>query len=183
MDQDYKVKGSTIESKFEFTEDNFGTKARQALEDKFRDRGLFPVYPSMWYAYDLYVAVLEQLAETHYGGDLSKLEDVGRYSAKKALESVYRSFVDQVGRDFLDFLSRISQLHKMFYTHGRLEVNVHENGKGCDLIQRDKPSLREADLYVASGFYKEAARIHGIRDMRLSFNILGKDCHFTLSWG
>jgi len=181
-DKQYQVKGSTIISKFDFVEDNFGERARQEMQKDFETRGILPVYPAMWYSYQNYVDVLTAIAEKFYGGELRQLEKVGSYSAKKSLESVYRSFVDAAGQDFVEFLNRISNLHKMFYSQGRLEVIVREDGQGCDLWHRDKPEFQEADLYVASGFYKEAARMHGIKNLLCKHSLKGPDCHFVLEW-
>jgi len=176
------VKGSTIESKFDFVEDNFGERARRDLQSEFEKSGAMPVYPAMWYPYGNYVNVLVAIARKFFNGDLRQLEKVGSYSARKSLESVYRSFVDSADKNFVEFLNRISILHKMFYSQGHLEVRLHEDGQGCDLWHRDKPEFHEADLYVASGFYKEAARMHGIKNIRSDYTIEGLDCHFVLEW-
>lgn len=178
----YQVKGSTIDSKFDFVQDNFGERARSDLQAEFEKRGIMPVYPAMWYPYQNYVDVLTAIAEKFYNGDLSQLEKVGSYSAKKSLESVYRSFVDSVGKNFVEFLNRISTLHKMFYSHGRLDVKLHDDQQGCDLWHRGKPEFHDADLYVAAGFYKEAARMHGIKNIRSQHSIEGTDCRFVLEW-
>jgi hypothetical protein len=182
MENDYKVKGSSIVSKFDFVEEHFGDEARDKLQRLFDRHGLFPINPAGWYPFNLYVEVLEAVAESFFDGDLTRLEEVGTYSARASLKGVYKSFVVEKEKNFLDFLSRMSALHRMFYSRGQLDVSVREDGRGCELWQRDKPGFREADLFVAKGFYTEAARMHEIDNIEITFAVEGEDAHFSMTW-
>lgn len=182
MAETYTVKGSSIVTKFDYAEEHFGTEARKRLEERFSDRKLLPVVPASWYPFKDYADVLESLSEMFLQGDLSRLDDVGSYSARRSLSGIYQSFVISNEQNFLDFLGRISALHGMFYSHGNLQVKVRDDGKGCSLWHRDKPEVRACDLYVAQGFYKEAGRLHGIDNIRCTFEREDGAVRFDLRW-
>lgn len=178
--REYQVKGSTLRSKLDFVHEIFGSSARSALESQLSDRDLFPILVSAWYDYDLYVELLEAIAANHYGGDLSRLTEVGAYSADQALRSVYAAFVRSTG--FVEFLRGISRLHHMFYNSGYLDVDVADDQSACSLIHREKPRFAEADLWVAQGFYCQAAALHGLDQVRCSFETDAPIVRFELSW-
>ncbi|MCP4599108.1 MAG: hypothetical protein GY847_00970 [Proteobacteria bacterium] len=178
---EYQVKGSTIQSKFDFVEKNFGQDAKIRLKQKFEDRkNLFPILSNGWYSYDFFVETLEAIANEHFNGNLSRLEAVGAESAEKALSTVYRSFVRT--NDFLGFLRHISKLHHLFYNIGYTEVLIHEDKCGCDILHRDKPRHSEADLFVASGFYQKSAELHGVNIIKCTFHIESEGPHFIIRW-
>ena len=176
----YEVKGSTIQTKYDFVQKRFGPLACGRLEARFKGRGLYPVLPSSWYSYDVYVDLLEAIAADCFGGDLSHLVEVGEYSANDALSSMYSAFVSEEG--FVDFLDGLSSLHRMFYSHGNIEVHMHPDQKGCDILHRKTPKAAQADQYVASGFYQKAAELHGLHSACCSFSMEHKGVHFVLTW-
>jgi hypothetical protein len=180
MGSDYKVKGSTLNTKFEYVRVRFGDDAEQALHDRFESREQFPILEAVWYEYALYVEILEAIADHHFEGDVSRLVDAGEFSAEKALTSVYQAFVR--GDDFTEFLGRISALHRLFYSHGKMQVRLSNDRDGCEIAHRDKPACDEADLYVALGFYCQAARLHGLRGLNGSFALEADGALFTLNW-
>ncbi|MDJ0764232.1 MAG: hypothetical protein QNJ97_14715 [Myxococcota bacterium] len=180
---EYKVKGSTVRNKFAYVESNFGSQAEAAMTLFFKGKygkTLFPIFSNIWYSYDLYVEVLEYIAQHHYGGDLKQLTRVGAASAQDALTSIYQSF--RCGTDYLTFLKRISKLHSMFYSMGKTTAQIHENKKGCNIIHSGKPRYATADLYVASGFYQETARLHDLKGISCRFEMEPSGAIFTLVW-
>lgn len=180
MTTTYQVKGSTIRSKFEYVGHHFGADARAALEATFEGRGLFPLLTASWYPYDLYVEVLDALTARHFGGDASRLHEVGAASAQGALSTVYQAFVRDQG--FLEFLVGMSKLHHLFYNQGHIEVRIHPEEKGCDILHRDKPRYATSDLHVATGFYTRAAELHGLRQVTCSFERTDAGADFVLGW-
>ena len=180
MSTEYEVKGSTIQTKYDFVQARYGPLACGKLEAVFKHKGLYPVHSSSWYSYDLYVELLESIAVGCFGGDLARLVEVGEYSANDALSSMYRAFVSEDG--FLDFLDGMTSLHHMFYSHGNIEVEVHPDQKGCDIVHRHKPKAAEADQYIASGFYQKSAELHGLTNACCSFSLERRGVHFVLTW-
>ena len=92
MTDEYRVKGSSIRSKFEFVHDRFGEAAERRLKERFRDHGILPVLDSVMYPFAEYDAVNRAIAEEFLDGDLTRLAEVGAYSAQKVLTGVYRAF-------------------------------------------------------------------------------------------
>ncbi len=180
---DYQVKGSTVQSKFDYVEANFGERAKERMIETFNKKypdSLFPILNNLWYAFELYVETLEYIADVHYDGEMSKLEAVGASSAKAALSTIYRSFMHS--QDYLRFLKRISQLHHMFYNKGKMEIKIHDNKHGCEIIHTEKPRFAEPDLYVASGFYQETARLHKLLNVQCQYRLISEGVAFTLTW-
>ena len=180
MGSNYRVKGSTLNTKFAYVRERFGEESEGAMRAHFEGRGLFPVLDADWYPYSLYVEILQLLADRHFDGDISKLVDVGDYSAEHALTSVYQAFVR--GDGFTEFLGRISALHQLFYSLGRMEVRLWQDSDGCEIWHRDKPEYAEQDLFVALGFYLRAAKLHGLRGVSGAFSIEDEGAQFTITW-
>ncbi len=177
----YQVKGSTVRSKFDFVHETFGGSARASLEERFANRDLLPILVSGWYDFDLYIEVLEAIAEAHFDGDLKALEAIGAYSAETSLRTVYAAFVRQAG--FVEFLRGMSRLHHMFYNAGEIAVEVDVGDRVATILHRDKPRVAKADLYIAAGFYRKAAEVHeGSGGATCDFVQDDDGAHFTVRW-
>lgn len=179
-EQDYQVKGSTILSKFDFVEEQLGRDAIDRLRGSFFDKGAFPIIHSNWYAFDLYVEVLEAIAELGFGGDLARLVDVGVYSADTAFQEMSQSFSKAGG--FQEFLQDIARLHRLLYNQGDIEVSLSEDGHGCEIWHRGKPRYADADLHVAAGFYRRVAELHNLASVACSFVSADDGARFSLVW-
>ncbi len=180
MGDDYRVKGSSIRSKFDFVHDRFGEAAERRFRERFRDRQLLPVLDSKMYPFSDYDQVNRAIAEEFYDGDLTRLSEVGAYSAQKVLTGVYRAFA--AGKDFPGFLDRAATLHERFYSHGKMKVTMADGGKACAIELGGAPTYSEADLYIAGGFYSGAAELLGVEslDWQLSWSPAG--ARFDLRW-
>lgn len=180
MSGDYRVKGSSIRSKFDFVHDRFGEAAERQLKERFRDRGILPVLDSVMYPFEDYDAVNRAIAEEFLDGDLSRLAEVGAYSAQKVLTGVYRAFA--AGKDYPGFLRRAAMLHERFYNAGSMAVDLAADGKSCQIVLRGAPTYSEPDLNIAGGFYAGAAELLGIEslDWELSWDSSGAT--FQLRW-
>jgi hypothetical protein len=180
MSEAYQVKGSTLLTKIEFVNDRFGEGAKDQLMEELSKREFPSIFETGWIDFNWYVDLLELIAKSFLGGDVSRLTEAGEYSAKQGLGSTYKVFVS--GADFIDFLKHISQLHKMFYSHGRTEVVLTKGQRGCKILHRDKPVYATPDLYVAAGFYQGAGRLHGLRHVITRFERDSKGIVFDLRW-
>ena len=180
MSDDYRVKGSSIRSKFEFVHDRFGEAAARALKERFRESGFLPVLDSVMYRFEDYEAVNRAIAEEFFDGDLSRLAEVGAYSARKVLTGVYRAFA--AGKDFPGFLRRAAVLHERFYSHGGMEVDLAPDGKSCRIVLEGAPAYSEADLYIAGGFYAGAADLLGVENLDWDLSWDASGARFQLRW-
>jgi hypothetical protein len=173
----YSVKGSTLASKLAFAREHGGAAAEAALRERFAAE--LPFLDSVWYPYDLYIRLLRALVEVVLRGDVERLLEVGRHSAEVALGRTYRAFVRD---DFVTFLAKLAELHRMFYSHGSIVVNVAIEGKGATIRHVDKPRIEDEDLWVALGFYARAGELHGLR-VESAFMREGTEAIFELTWG
>lgn len=180
MSDAYQVKGSTILSKLDFVALRFGERARGRLEASLGGKQAFPMEEGEWYPFELYVEVLEGIADAAFGGNLSRLVEVGAFSADRAFERTYQDYVRPEG--FLAFLEGMAELHGVFYNQGHIEVSIGPDGSSADVWHRDKPRFVEADLFVARGFYRRAAELHGLEHVYCDFAIKADGAHFTLLW-
>ncbi len=180
MGSNYRVKGSTLNTKFAYVRERFGEAAEGAMRAQFDDGELFPILDADWYPYSLYIEILQLIADRHFEGNIAKLVDVGDYSAGQALTSVYQAFVR--GDEFTQFLGRMSALHRLLYSLGRVEVRLWQDGDGCEIWHQDKPEHAEQDLHVALGFYLRAAKLHGLGGVSGAFSIEDEGAQFTITW-
>ena len=132
------------------------------------------------YPFELYDSINRAIADRHYDGDVSRLEEVGSFSAEQVLTSIYRAFAE--GKDFLGFLSRIQLLHQRFYTHGTMAVDIGDEGKSTRITLAGAPTYSDADLQVAAGFYLGVGKLLGLENIRLHFERRDDGAVFDLSW-
>ncbi len=178
MNQEYRIKGSSIRCKLDFVRERYGAEAEQALRNRF-DRKLFPILDSSWYPFSFYEALVKVIVDEHLGGDMTRLREVGVYSAEKVLTSVYKLFT--VGQDFVGFLKRAEALHGTCYNQGGMKVAVAEDRKSCQ-IHLTAPTFAEADLHIAAGFYAGAGKLLGEHNVSCTFVHNHDGAHFQLRW-
>ncbi len=182
MESDYKVKGSSIRSKFDFVRERYGAAAERELRESFGRRpGLLPVLDSAWYPFSVYDELNRAIADRFYGGDLAKLEEVGAYSAGKVLTTVYKAFAS--GKDYAGFLQRAAILHERFYNRGRMIVAIGADRRSAEVHLAEAPTYSEADLYVAAGFYAGAGKLLGLEGVEYELRLEDDGAHFDLKWG
>lgn len=167
-----QIKGSTLLSKLEFLRERFGEDAAKNAAAHLAAQGVRQPLSGSWYPFELYDGLLRHIAESHYGGDLRRLMEVGVFSADKALHSTYEAYVQ---KELESFLRLLGALHGRFYSAGELTVVDIDPAAGhCHLRLHGAPYYTEPDMYVAQGFYIGAARVMGST---------GVECDFTIDDG
>lgn len=176
----YRVKGTSINTKFDFVRERFGEEAEAMLRERVRSDQAPRILASAWVPFEIYVDVLRAIADLFYRGNVQGLQEAGRFSAKQALTTTYKTFVTR--RSFAEFLERMSSLHHLFYSEGRSEVDVADDGHSCTITLHDKPELPDEDLEVALGFYLGAGSLLGHHAIRGSYRVSDTQAVFQLSW-
>ena len=177
---DWKIKGSTLRSKSNFVGETFGASAGEQFFEWIVESAGRPILDADWYRFEVYDAVLHELARRHFGGNLERLQEVGRHSARHALSETYSIFA--VRKDFVRFLEKLSVLHSRFYNLGRLVLTE----RGDDYSEhelRELPGLSEADAHLALGFYLGSAEVMGLAQARGRFE--PRDAHslfYRIDW-
>jgi hypothetical protein len=103
------------------------------------------------------------IANTLLGGELSRLQEVGAYSAERGLSSIYRSWVR--GKAFFEFLGQMGEYYKTFYSAGDLEVQIGGDRKSATLLFSKAPQYSVAEMHIATGFFVGAAKVTGLDDV------------------
>ena len=177
----FQVKGSSIASKLAYLSENGGEAAEGEARLFLKENGITTVLEATWYPYEIYDSFLAWIAQRHFGGDLSRLENVGRFSAQKALTTTYAAFA-RVG-DFARFLEKMPVLHKRYYSHGKLIPSLLLPGAThCEILLEGAPVYGEPDLYIAAGFYRRAAEMMGFSNVRCTFKKDARRVRFKLDW-
>ena len=174
-----QIKGSSIRSKLQFLAETFGTEAEQALSNHLQELDVRTVLEANWYPYELYDRVLRWIADHHYGGQLRRLREVGRFSAHHALTGTYAVYLER--GDFRSFLRRIATLHGRYYDIGSLKTTLIGDDH-AELVLIGAPFYREPDLEVAAGFYTGAAELMGLSQVSCSFEMGSDRVEFRLDW-
>jgi hypothetical protein len=180
-DDDYKVKGSSIRSKFDFVKERFGAPAEARLREKFKERPeLSLLLDTGWYPFSVYEDLNRSIADEFFAGDLTKLQDVGSFSANLALRTTYKAFAR--GKDFVQFLHGTGTYYQTFYNKGDVRVTVSDDRRAADLHFSGAPVYTEADLQVAVGFFLEAGRLLGITSIAGNARRGTDGAHVNLRW-
>lgn len=157
----FQVKGSSIRTKLVFARDRFGAEAEQALVNRLADLGVTRVLEGGWYDFEIYNAVLGELARVGYDGHLDGLREAGAFSATQALSTTYQAFAKH--RDLERFLALIPRFHLSLHTHGTLVIDGPKDGI-LRFTLSDLPQTSRADQRVTEGFYLGAVRLLGWPD-------------------
>ena len=63
-----------------------------------------------------------------------------------------------------------------------MEVVLGDDGHSAEVIHSGAPAYSEADLFVASGFYRGAGRALGLDSVRSEFDLNADGARFRLDW-
>jgi len=135
-----------------FTRERFGEAGWQRVlagltpEDQ---QQLSAVIPVGWYDLDLYTRLLTRFVEVHGHGDLTALEDVGRFSAEQDLSTIHK-FVMKLA-DPGTILDQSMRLWRRFQDTGTWRIERERNravGKLSDWGSLYEGSCRELVGYI-----------------------------------
>lgn len=177
----YSVKGSAIRMKYEFVRNRFGPDAETRMRAHFRDRPeLEALLDVSWVPFSLYEEMNQYIASTHYGGDITRLQEVGEYSADRSLQSIYKSWVR--GKAFREFLRQMTEYYKTFYSAGELVVTVGDDLESATLTFRNAPQYSPAELNIAVGFFIGSARVMGLENVTHQASLLPRGMEIKIRW-
>jgi len=176
--QDYKVKGSSIRSKLDYAQAKLPEREYERFIAQF-DRQYIPVFDSFWYPSEFNEAVNAALINQLFHGNISRLKEVGEFSADKVLRTVYKVFA--ASKDFVSFLKRAEILHKSCYNQGGMTVELAPDNRACS-ITLSAPNFSDADMYIAAGFYRAAGRILGATNITCDCYREIETAYFKLRW-
>ncbi|HEV8657186.1 MAG TPA: 4-vinyl reductase [Thermoanaerobaculia bacterium] len=135
--------------------------------------------PSSWCSFES-VVTLDRAIAQQYGKNV--LKDLGRFSAKINLDTTYRLFKRE---DIHEFFRRSAALHAQFMDFGTA-VYEQSGDHGGRMVHSGYPCFSPTFCASAIGYYEEAIRIHGGRNVIVtesSCQCAGDaSCTFVLRW-
>ena len=180
MGEGLQVKGSTLTTKLAFLRAQVGDATAAEAEKFLATHGIAAVLESLWYPYSTYDALLRWIADHCFGGELKRLEEVGRFSAEAAHSSTYKGLV--VSGDFPRYLKQLGVLHGRLYSLGRILVSPGVDGRSYTVRILDTPGFTEPAVRIVQGFYCGAARLHGLEGAQCDAVLETDGASFALRW-
>ncbi|MBN2893056.1 MAG: hypothetical protein JXL97_14400 [Bacteroidales bacterium] len=122
-----EIKGTSVSNVISFVETNYTNKVelfKEKLPEKSRELYDNPVFSSNWYDLDdAYLNPILTIANVFYNNEKIKAaNDVGKYSALRALKGVYKIFVQISSVDFV--LKRATRIFSTYYAEpAKIEVS------------------------------------------------------------
>lgn len=128
------VKGSAVTARIRWVRELYGEPGFRRLKDALapEDRKALEgrILPHEWVPMDLLIAVSIELDRLYGQGDLELCREMGRYSAKANLPTLYRIFYTLGSPAFI--VKRAARVWDVHYSSGRLDV---ETGKDAEDIE------------------------------------------------
>ncbi len=162
-----QVKGTGLITTRDFVKTNFKndfTKWLYSLPGSSQELYTGPIDSTKWFPMqDGYIIPVDKVVELFYNGDVRKGgEELGRFSANKALTGVYRTFMVMASPMFL--MKRASKIFSTFYNPS--QINVFENGKKEIFMQiTEFPQSSPAVEYRIAGWCAKALEMSKCNDV------------------
>ncbi len=155
------VKGSLLKTRWEFLEQRQppGARARvlAALPPE-QSRAAASALSASWIPFHL-VTKVDEIIVTQCGADDVRLcVEIGAFSARRNLTSLYHVFMEQAGGDPFRLLEHLAMLHGTLYDWGfsrAQRLGAHE----CMMEAEYGGGARRTNCLTALGFYREALRL------------------------
>ncbi|MGZ8796999.1 MAG: hypothetical protein ACXW2F_06610 [Thermoanaerobaculia bacterium] len=177
-----RVKGGVIRAHLDWLRRNHGDKAVTNLVSSLPQHLLSEIssaLPSSWCSFESVVTVDRAMAQ-QFGNSI--LKDLGRFSAKINLETTYRLYKRD---DIHEFFRRSAGLHSQFQDFGTVEYE-RSNDHGGRMIHSGYACFSPTYCSSAIGYYEEALRIHGGRNVIVTESTCqcagDATCTFVMRW-
>lgn len=182
------VKASLVRTRLAYLTQRFGSEAPERLlsvlapEDrKACERAL----PASWVPFALIVRIDAAILALFHGGRSEGAVELGAFSARRNLTTLYSLFVQQAQRDPQRLLESLAQLHGAFYDWGWSRASCVASG-----VARMEADYQGAATRIncgtALGFYSEALRVidvPGVQACEMACQVDGAPhCVIELRW-
>lgn len=131
------VKGSAITARVRWVRELYGEpgvrRMKEALGDEHRRALDGRILPHEWVSFELFVAMCTELDRLYGKGDLELCRELGRYSARANLPTLYRIFYTLGSPGFI--IRRAARVWDVHYSSGRLEVHTAAEPGGGESVR------------------------------------------------
>ncbi len=176
------VKGGMIRAHIDWVRRNHGESGLASLVSslpKHVAAEIGSALPSSWCSFETVVVLDRAIAQQH-GNHV--LRDLGRFSARINLDTTYRLYKRE---DIHEFFRRSAALHAQFQDFGTADYEQTGDHSGR-MIHGAYDVYSPTYCSSAIGYYEEALRIHGGRNVSVtetSCQCAGDStCTFVLRW-
>jgi len=183
-----QVKGSLLKTRWEFLSERFGPEAVQrvlALLPEAEHLRAGSALSGAWIPFSLATQVDEAIVSC-FGGHIGICMDIGAYSARRNLTTIYRIFLDRSKRDPFRLLEHLAVLHGSLYDWGSSRASRLDDG-GCLMEADYAGGATRVNCLTALGFYREALLLVGIETATATERGCeasgARRCAIELRWG
>lgn len=182
-----QAKGAAIAARRAFVVDEFGEEAWErvlvALPPGDAETLRAGVLSSSWYPFELNQRLDEAIAATLGEGDSEIFERIGARSAVANLEGPHAAFLAK--GDPERFLGATEAIYRFYYDSGYRTYESTGPGSGV-ITTYQAETFSRADCSTVVGWYKEALRLCGARNVQVSEETCradgGEHCRYRVRW-
>lgn len=153
-----RVKGSLLKTRWEFLHEHHGPDAQRRVLDLLPEperRQAETALSGSWIPFALATQVDEAIVACFGGGQAAICSEIGAYSARRNLATLYRVFVEQAQHDPLRLLEQLALLHGTLYDWGSSQATRLDDS-GCVMEADYGGAATRLNCLSAVGFYREA---------------------------
>lgn len=185
--EDGRVKGGMVAAHMRWVADHSSPEEMQrfqaALPPAVRDAVNSEIVPTNWYDFRQLIAVDRAIVDVFAGGEAVKLRDLGAYSARLNLSSLFHGH--DTPSSIHEFLEKGTHFHSDFQDFGDAQY-VRTGQHSGRVIHSNYSSFSPLYCESALGYYREAITLHGGTDaqaIETECQCRGdKSCTFVVKW-
>ncbi len=182
-----KIKGGVLHARIEFVREHFGEGAweRVVATLPIEEQVILssPLLTTKWYPFALGERLDWAIVVELGGGDMKIFEKIGAKSAQRNLSKDHKTFL--VPGDPQSFMKKASIIYKFYYDTGHREYKETGPNSGI-LTTYDAETFSVPDCLTVIGWYKEALRMCGARDVKIVEETCrakgGEVCRYNVAW-
>jgi hypothetical protein len=184
---DVKIKGAVLHARIDFVREHFGDKAWEKVVSVLpADAQAMlnnTLLSSKWYPFSLGERLDWAIVVELGSGDMKVFEKIGVKSAQRNLTKDHKTFL--VPGDPQAFMKKAGSIYKFYYDTGYREYEQTGPNSGV-LTTYDAETFSVPDCLTVIGWYKEALRMCGARDINIVEETCrakgGSFCRYRVEW-
>ena len=162
-----EVKGAAVKSTVAFVKQNFSTKYDEWINSL--PEGSFSILTSnisntKWYSFK-YAQLIptDSIIDNFYSNKISGAKEIGRYSAEKGLQGIFKYFVKLGSPNFI--INKAAKVFQTYYKDSQIEV-VSSTKKSVILKITEFNELDKFTEARISGWMEKALEVSGCKDVK-----------------
>jgi uncharacterized protein (TIGR02265 family) len=182
-----RVKGAVLLARKAFAEATYGEQAWQrvleALPQEDREALGRSILTADWYPFELNKRLDQAIVSSLGGGARQIFESIGAQSARENLLGPHTAFLTQGEPE--RFMGNTDRIYEFYYDTGSRDFESTGPSSGI-MTTRDSDTFSETDCLTVVGWYKEALKLCGARDIEVKEELCrargDEVCRYRVSW-